>query len=342
MNAALASAFHRDRRPYTLLVLVVVAVALVDRGRGYFLSTATAFSVMQLFATYGLVSLGLGLSLLVREFDISTAGMVALAGAVAVLTGVDNPWIGIAAALAVGLAGGTIQGLIMTYLNLNSVAVTVGGLLTFEGATYVLTGNQSISYPRMSLALALNAPIANVLSVRSAIVVALFVLAALIMAYTRIGRDILATGGDRRGSAVAGINTKAIIVGVFAASGVLCALSGAMLSYGLAAASPSALSDVLAPAAAGAIIGGVSLVGGRGRPMGIAAGVLVLCVLRSGLNAAGASSQVHDIATGCILLAVAVADAPDLSRRLTEWRLHRQARHQAKLRSPDNISQETT
>jgi ribose/xylose/arabinose/galactoside ABC-type transport system permease subunit len=323
MTAALAAAFHRDMRPYTLLALVVVAVALVDRGRGYFLSTATAFSVMQLFATYGLVSLGLGLSLLVREFDISTAGMVTLAGAVAVLAGVDNPWLGIAAALAVGLAGGVIQGLIMTYLNLNSVAVTVGGLLTYQGASYVLTGNQSISYPHMSLALALNAPIAGVLSVRSTIVVGVFLLLALVMAYTRIGRDILATGGDRRASTVAGVNTKAIIIGVFAASGVLCALSGAMLSYGLAAASPSALSDVLPPAAAGAIIGGVSLVGGRGRPLGIAAGVLILCVLRSGLNAAGASSHVHDIATGFILLAVAVADAPDLQRRLTEWRLRR-------------------
>lgn len=323
MTALVVAAFHRDRRPYTLLVLVVIAIALIDRGRGYFLSIATSFSVMQLFATYGLVSLGLGLSMLVREFDISTAGMVTLGGAIAVLAGIDNPWLGLAAALTTGLAGGVIQGLIMTYLNLNSVAVTVGGLLTYEGAAYVLTGNQSISYPHVSLALALNAPIAGVLSVRSAIVIAIFFLLALVMAYTRIGRDILATGGDRRASAIAGVNTKAIIVGVFAASGVLCALSGTILSYGLAAASPSGLSDVLAPAAAGAIIGGVSLVGGRGRPMGIAAGVLILCLLRSGLNAAGASSAVHNIATGFILLAVAIADAPDLQRRLTEWRLRR-------------------
>lgn len=323
MMAAIAAAFHRDRRPYTLLALVVITVAVIDHGRGYFLSTATAFSVMQLFATYGLVSLGLGLSLLVREFDISTAGMVTLGGAIAVIAGIDNPWIGLVAALAAGLAGGMIQGLIMTYLNLNSVAVTVGGLLTYEGAAYVLTGNQSISYPHMSLALALNAPIAGLLSVRSAIVIAVFVLLALVMAYTRIGRDILATGGDRRASAAAGVNTNAIIIGVFAVSGVLCALSGTILSFGLAAASPSGLSDVLAPAAAGAIIGGVSLVGGRGRPMGIAAGVLVLCFLRSGLNAAGASSYVHNIATGFILFAVAIADAPDLRRRLTEWRLRR-------------------
>jgi ribose/xylose/arabinose/galactoside ABC-type transport system permease subunit len=221
----------------------------------------------------------------------------------------------------VGVLGGFLQGLVITRLNLSSVAVTLGGLLVYQGLAYVLTGNESISYPNMTLAMTLNAPVMGILSVRSAIVILGFLIAAVVMSYTRIGRDILATGGDRRGSAVAGVNTGGIIVGVFAACGGLCALSGALLSFGLAAASPSALSDMLAPAAAGAIIGGVSLVGGRGRPMGVAAGVLILCVLRSGLNAAGASSHVHEIATGVVLLCISIADAPDLARRLSEWTL---------------------
>ena len=322
MTRVLVGAFHRDWRPFTLLALVILVVAAFDHGAGFFLSGATVFSILQLFATYGLVSLGIGLTLLVREFDISVAGMVGLAGAVAVLTGAGNPWTGVACGLLVGLAGGTLQGLIMTRLNLHSVGVTLGGLLTFQGMTYVLTDSRSIAYPNMDLALALNVPILGFFSARSAIVIAVFVVAALVMGFTRIGRDVLATGGDRRASTTAGVNTKAIIVFVFAASGTLCALSGIILSYGLAAASPAALSDVLAPAAAGAIIGGVSLVGGRGRPMGIAAGVLVLCVLRSGLNAAGASVDIHDIATGLVLLVIAVLDAPDLTRRLTETKLH--------------------
>ena len=62
----------------------------MDRGTGYFFSVGTIFSVMQLFATLGLVALGLGLSMLVREFDLSVAGMVGLAGCIAVMTGVDE------------------------------------------------------------------------------------------------------------------------------------------------------------------------------------------------------------------------------------------------------------
>lgn len=329
MNAVVARAFHREARPFTLLALVLVIVALCDGGGGYFFSAGTFFSITQLFATYGLVSLGLALTLLVREFDISVAGMVSMAGAIAVLVGAANPWLGAAAAIGAGIVGGALQGLIITRLNLSSVAVTLGGLLTYQGITYVVTGNQSIDYPHMQLALMLNAPILGLISARGCIVVAGFLLAALVMSSTRLGRDILATGGDRRASATAGVNTNAVMVGVFAACGGLCALSGTLLSYGLAAASPAALSDTLAPAAAGAIIGGVSLVGGRGRPLGVAAGVLILCILRSGLNAAGASSHVHDIATGLVLMGIAVVDAPDLRRRLSEWKMRRQERSAA-------------
>ena len=322
MKRILGALTQRDARPFTLLAAVILVLAAIDHGSGFFFGAATAFSVMQLFATYGLVSLGVGLSLLVREFDISVVGMVGLAGAIAVLTGAQSPLLGAAAGLAAGLAGGAAQGFIMTRLRLNSVGVTLGGLLSFTGLTYVITDGQSITYPRMDVALALNANLGGLLSVRSVVALAVFGIAAIVMGTTRIGRDLLATGGDRRAAATAGVRTDRILVGVFACSGLLAALTGVLLSYGLGAASPVALSDMLAPAAAAAIMGGVSLVGGRGRPFGIAAGVLILCLLRSGLNAIGVSPYVHDIVTGGILLAIAILDAPDFARRLTETRLH--------------------
>ena len=70
------------------------------------------------------------------------------------------------------------------------------------------------------------------------------------MTYTHIGRDVIATGSDRRASRIAGLNTDRVIIGVFAASGASAALAGVLLSYSLGAASPVALADVLAPAAA--------------------------------------------------------------------------------------------
>jgi ribose/xylose/arabinose/galactoside ABC-type transport system permease subunit len=264
--------------------------------------------------------------MLVREFDLSVAGMVGLAGCIAVMTGVENPWVGLALGVGAGLVSGVLQGLIMTRLSLSSVGVTLGGLLTLQGITYVLTENKTISYPNMVVALGLNEPVANLLSVRSAAVLGVFVLAALVMTYTHIGRDVIATGSDRRASRIAGLNTDRVIIGVFAASGASAALAGVLLSYSLGAASPVALADVLAPAAAAAIVGGVSVVGGRGSPMGIAAGVLTLCILRSGLSAIGVSPHVHELVTGAILIFIAILDAPELSRRVTTWRLDRAER----------------
>lgn len=326
MLRALRYLLEPTARPFTVMLGAIAVLGLMDRGQGYFFSLGTVFSVMQLFATLGLVALGLGLSMLVREFDLSVSGNVGLAGCIAVMTGVHDPWLGVVFGVGAGIVSGTLQGVIMTRLGLSSVGVTLGGLLTLQGITYVLTGNKTISYANISVALGLNAPIGHLLSVRSAAALAIFVLAALVMSLTHLGRDIIATGSDRRASRIAGLNTDRVIIGVFAASGASAALAGVLLSYSLSAASPVALADVLAPAAAAAIVGGVSVAGGRGHPMGIAAGVLTLCILRSGLSAIGVSPHVHEIVTGLILVAIAVLDAPDLARFITTWRLNRAER----------------
>jgi len=323
MTRAVAKLLDPKLRPFTVMAGAIVFLGLLDRGTGYFFSIGTIFSVMQLFATFGLVALGLGLSILIREFDLSVAGIVGLAGCIAVMTGVGNPWLGLVLGLGAGVVSGVIQGLIMTRLHLSSVGVSLGGLLTLQGLTYVLTDNKTVAYPNIAVSLSLNAPIAHLISVRSAACLAVFVVAALAMAYTHVGRDVIATGSDRRAARVAGLNTDRVVIGVFAASGASAALAGVLLSYSLGAASPVALADVLAPAAAAAIVGGVSVVGGRGSPMGIAAGVMTLCILRSGLSAIGVEPYVHDLVTGSILIAIAFLDAPELARRVTAWRLAR-------------------
>jgi ribose/xylose/arabinose/galactoside ABC-type transport system permease subunit len=326
MRHALAILLGSKLRPFTIMTGAIIVLALVDRGTGYFFSVATAFSVLQLFATLSLVALGLGLSMMVREFDLSVAGIMGLAGCIAVLTGVENPWLGLVCGVAAGLISGGVEGLIMTRLGISSVGVTLGGLLTLQGMTYVLTGNRTITYPNLDVSLALSTSIHGLLSVRSALALAVFLAVAFVMAFTRIGRDVIATGSDRRASMVAGIKTDRVVVGVFMASGAFSALGGVLLTYSLGAASPVGLADVLVPAAAAAIIGGVSLGGGKGHPLGIAAGVLTLCILRSGFNAIGVPPHVHEIVTGAILMVIAVVDAPDLIRELTKWKLRRAER----------------
>ncbi|OGA19626.1 MAG: hypothetical protein A3H32_05255 [Betaproteobacteria bacterium RIFCSPLOWO2_02_FULL_63_19] len=305
-------------RPLVILAACIVLLSAVDWGQWRFLSAATPFSTLQTFANIGLVALGLGLTMMIREFDLSVVGMFGLAGCVAVMTGAAHPWFGIACAIAIGLAAGIIQGLIMVRFALGSVGVTLGGLLTFVGLAHVLTENRSVPYDNFRVALLVNEPFAGLLSVRSGVSLAIFAVVALTFGFTRLGRDIIAIGSDRRAAMIAGVNVDAFIVGIFAFSGVCAAATGALLSYSLASASPAGLSDVLVPAAAAAILGGVSLGGGSGRPLGIATGALVLAVLRSGLNAVEAPPFVNDIAMGAILLTVAIGDGPYLMRRLRQ------------------------
>ena len=314
---------NRTVRPFLLLVAIAVAIWLLDAGRGRFFTPATAFSVMQQFATVGPIALALGLTMVIREFDLSVGGMMSLAGCVAVLTGAHHPVLGVAASVLAGGVAGMCQGTIMVRLRLGSIGVTLGGLLTLGGLAYVITGDLSIAYPRMDVAIAVNRPVLQILSLRSIVALAAFLFAALVMARTRIGRDVYASGSDRRAARVAGVRVGWIVVGVFALSGMLSALGGSLLSYSLATASGVALTDALVPATAAAIIGGVSLAGGRGTPIGIAGGVLVLSLLRAGLNAIGTQPSVQDIVTGGVLLVVALADAPDLGRRLFALRARR-------------------
>jgi ribose/xylose/arabinose/galactoside ABC-type transport system permease subunit len=307
---------NRTVRPYLLLVVIVVVLFILDGGRGQFFTTSTGFSVLQQFATVGPIALGLGLSMIIREFDLSVGGMLSLSGCIAVLTGARYPELGVALAVLVGFAWGLFQGIVMVWLRLGSIGVTLGGLLTLGGLAYVVTGNLAISYPRMDVALAVNNPVLHIFSLRSLIALGAFLIAAFFMARTRVGRDVYATGSDRRAAMVAGVRTGVIIPAVFACSGMLAALGGSLLSYSLAAASGVALTDALVPATAAAIIGGVSLMGGKGTPIGIIGGTLVLCLLSAGLNAVGTPPAVQDVVTGGVLFMVAIADAVDLDPRL--------------------------
>lgn len=312
---------NRTVRPFAVLVAIIIILAISDAGHGRVLTVNTSYDVLQQFATIGPVALGLGLSMMVGEFDLSVGGILSLAGCIAVLTGSSSPAGGMLLAVGVGALAGLAQGSIITWLNLSSIGVTLGGLLTFGGLSYFLTGNTTIGYDRLDVALWVNAPLLGVFSVRSLATLLLFLVAAFFVSWTRFGRDLLAVGSDRRAAIVVGVRVKLILITVFIISATVTAIGGGLLSYGLAAASPTALADTLVPGATAAILGGVSLAGGKGRPIGIAGGVLVLAMLRAGLTAIGMPPFAHWIVTALVLFAVAILDGEELNRRV--YSMHR-------------------
>ncbi len=308
-------------RALWFLVLVIAFLAALDAGGGRLLNLGTVFSVTQLFATYGLVALGFGMVMMLREFDVSLAGSFSLGGVVAVLVGGSNPVLGALAGMAVGVAAGLIQGGLLVWLRIPAISVTLGGLLIMSGLAFVLSGGTTISYPNREVTRWLQeSELGGMISHRGLIVLAFYVLAAWVYTHTRIGRDLIAAGSNRAGSSNAGVNTSVLLVAALTAAGGLSALGGVLLCYGLAAAAGQALADVLAPATAAAIIGGISLGGGKGRPMGILIGVLIICLLRSGLTALGTGPKALDAITGAVLLFVAVLDGSQLQDRLIGWK----------------------
>jgi ribose/xylose/arabinose/galactoside ABC-type transport system permease subunit len=101
-------------RPLFILAACIVGLALIDPRD--FLTLATAASSLETFATIGLVALGLGLTMMIREFDLSVVGMYSMAGCIAVVMGGTHAWLGLACALAAGLVGGLAQGWLIVRL----------------------------------------------------------------------------------------------------------------------------------------------------------------------------------------------------------------------------------
>ena len=312
--------------PYAILAIMILALALVPVVTQYTVRTANVYNIWQNFASYGLVALALGITIIAGEFDLSVSSLYLFGGMVAVLTGGGSPILGIAAALGAAIVVGLVQGGLIAGFRLNSMPVTLGGYLTVLGITYILGHNKSVLYDNFTVGLRLDEPVLQIFSIRSLVSVGIFVVAALILRYLRVGRDIRAIGGDRRAARVAGVPVDRLLVGVFVVSALGAALAGALLSYSLATASPTNIGvDVLTFSATAALIGGVSLSGGKGGAVGIAAGVLSLSVLQEILAILRSPDYVSSLITGGLLLVVTIVWAPDLTRWFRTTRIARPA-----------------
>ncbi len=301
--------------PYAILALMIVALALVPAVTQYTVRTANVYDIFQNFASYGLVALALGITIIAGEFDLSVSSMYLFGGMVAVLTGASSPWLGILAALGAAVLVGVVQGGLIAGFRLNSMPLTLGGYLVVLGITYILGHDKSVIYENYDVGLRLDQPVLQIFSIRSLVSLGIFALAALVLRYLRVGRDIRAIGGDRRAARVAGVPVDRLIVGVFVVAAIGAALPGAMLSYSLATASPTNIGfDVLTFSATAALIGGVSLSGGKGGAAGIAAGVLSLSVLQEILAILRSPGYVSSLITGGLLVIVTIVWAPDLGR----------------------------
>ncbi len=301
--------------PYVLLVLFLACFLIIPGAIGHPVSSVNVYNVGQTVATYGTLALGLSLLMIAGEFDISLAAVYGLGAMAAVKYGGESALLGIVIAMALAAAVGLLNGLLVTRGRLNSVPVTLGAFIAVSGAVVVISNNESVPYENFAVGLSLDDPIASVLSWRSLIGLAAFVLVGSAVRFTRWGRDLRAVGGDRRAARVAGVQVTRLVTGTFVVAAVLAAVPGALLGYSLAGASPAYGGfSSLVFAVTAVLIGGVALSGGQGTALGTLVGVLSLALLRETLTAIAAPAYASDLLTGGLLFAIAVVGAPSVMR----------------------------
>lgn len=305
--------------PEILVPAVALSVVLITFLCTPLISTSTLdtfdiFNTFQGLAQLGLVTLGLGVTMIAGEFDLSVVGTYTIGGMLAVQTGQSSAVLGVVLAVTAGAAIGATQGGLIARLRIPSLPVTLATYIALLGLASAMSGGLSVTYANTGATLWVDRRLAGVFSAPSLITLAAFVIAAVIFGRTRLGRQIRAIGGDRRASRVAGVRVERTLVGLFTASGTLAALGGALFSYSYASANPDPGLRPLILSVVGCLVGGVSLAGGRGLPAGLLAGALSVALLGQ-IDAITAIPDYYtELLYAALLFVVVAIDAPGLRR----------------------------
>jgi ribose/xylose/arabinose/galactoside ABC-type transport system permease subunit len=257
------------------------------------------------------------------EFDLSVVGTYAVGGMLAVSTGARSPAVGVLVAVAAGAAIGAAQGGLIARLRIPSMPVTLATYITLLGLTYAMSGGLSRSYPNSDVTLWVDQTLGGVFSPRSLFTLAAFIIAAVVLGFTKWGRELRAIGGDRRASRVAGVTVDRMVVGLFTVSGALSALGGALLSYSYASANPDPGLQPLILAAVAALLGGVSLAGGRGSPLGLLAGTLSVALLAQIIAVTALPDFTTQLLYAALLAVIVAIESPGLRATVDRLRASR-------------------
>ncbi len=289
-----------------LLALVVIFSIL---GNGFF-SMRTLISISNQIPDLTFVAVGMTLVLIAGGIDLSVGSLLALCSAVLGMAMVDaDLGLGIAIVLAAitGIACGLVSGSITVFTGVPAFIVTLGMLEIARGLAYLVSDSQTLYIGESIEIVAYPLP---GLGISAAYVAALgvVILGHVLLTRTVFGRYLIAIGTNEDTVHMAGINPRPYRIAVFALSGFLCALAALSQSARLGSADPNAAIGLELSAIAAAVIGGTSLMGGRGSVAMTFVGVLVISVLQTGLASVGADEPSKRIITGAVIVVAALVD----------------------------------
>jgi len=296
----------------SLLLLVVFFGLAADN----FFSLVTLRTILNQLPALTVVTVGMTLVLIVGGIDLSVGSVLGFCATIVGMAMMNWDFSIVTAcflAIGAGIICGSVNGILAAYLALPSFIVTLGMLEMARGMAYITTDSQTMYIGASIQKLAL--PISGT-GVSPALVIALSTVfaAQFILTRTVPGRHIVAVGANTRAARMSGIDTKLYRMVVLAVSGALAGLGGIFNAAYLGAADPNAGAGMELAAIAAAVIGGTSLMGGRGSVAGAFAGVLIIAILQNGLAQLGVSEPAKRLITGGVIIIAVFIDS---------WRIRR-------------------
>ena len=294
-----------------MLVILTLLVITFSAQNPRFFSWATINAVLNQIPALTLVSVAMTLVLITGAIDLSVGSVLALSASVTGVLMADyhwNLWQASMAALLVGGSCGLITGFVSARAAVPSFIVSLGVLQIARGAAYLVTDSQIKFVGIAAEPLARKIPAIGV-SPAFAISLTTVVIAQFVLSRTVFGRYCIATGTNESAVRMSGIDTLPVRIAVFVISGTLAAAAGIIETSRIGAADPNGANGLELSAIAAAVIGGTSLMGGRGSVINTFLGVLMIAVLQTGLSQLGVDDGSKKIVTGTVIVLAVILDS---------------------------------
>lgn len=300
------------RHEILLFITILILVVIFSVNNGDFLMFSNFYDLINNYAMLLILACGLFIVLISGGIDISFPAMTIIAQYIMVITLAKiggNFLVAFLIAGGVGVTLGVVNAVLVNRLKAPSIIVTISTLNIFYGLLlYFSKGVWLYNYPSwfdggMSLFTftaadgndySLNLPIITLLTVT--------LVTGLLMKRTSVGRKIYAMGGNREAASRLGFGIFKLQLFVYGFMGLLSGVAGVVQSYTVMTVAPDSLLGYELTVLAAVVLGGTSIVGGRGTLLGTLLGGVLLAVLQNGLNLMGISSYWHTLITGLVIV----------------------------------------
>lgn len=299
---------------FAILMLMIVGLSLATPN---FLTPHNLLNVGGQVAVLGLIALGVLITVVTGNIDLTVGALVGLAGCVLAIVGLHAPAVmAILAGAGLVLLVGGLNGYLSTRGRNLSIIVTLAMMSILKGTSLLVTNGRPV-YGFAEELNWLGFSTVGGMPVSFGLLVIVSILVSVFLSRTRWGREFYAIGGNREAALLAGIPVTRRVMLAFLISASLSVLAGLVLLGRVASAQPSAGIGMELNAIGAVLLGGASLNGGAGRVANTLAGVMVLGLINNGINLLNINGFVAYVVVGVVILVAILSNQWDRAAGLS-------------------------